>query len=464
MEKFDLSLPDSLEKDARQVQNNLNLGVQAGLDLAAALNKARKAAKALASTSAKVKRVLAGFDEINRLGEKKKASGGGSSRKKSQTNAKTEPEPTQPLQTEPDPVPVPPLLQTVNVESLPAIFSKLIGLTDVIKWLKRIGDSMLELWNTVLVPFRTWVSETLIPTIGTYFCSSIENAILWITNMGQQLQASWQGLHTGASQVFTGIVSVFNWLGEQFGGLVKGIFTGTGQIGNSADEMDRRFGGAAGNLLAVLRTLKSGWDTAMNGLKNGISTVSSGIVGALQTVIGFLKGSFSKSWGQGFSALKAPVQGIVNSIIGFLNRMLSGLTGALNGVIRAANRLKFTVPDWVPGIGGKQYGFSLKTVSVPQIPYLAKGAVLPANQPFLAVVGDQKRGTNVEAPLATIQEAVAAVMADHTAGNMAGHEATVAVLRQILEAVLGIDVGEAAIAGAAQSYQLKNAVMRGGGF
>lgn len=457
MEKIDLSLPDSLEKDARQVQNNLTLGAQAGLDLAAALNKARIAAKALASTSSKVKRVLAGFDEINRLGEKKKSSGS-SSRKKSQTKQET----VSPLQTEPDPVS--PLLQTVNVESLPAIFSKLIGLTDAIEHLKKFGDYMLNLWHTVLVPFRAWVSETLIPAIGAHFCRSIENAVLWITAFDQQLSASWQGLLTGASQVFQGIVSVFTWLGEKYMELVTGIFTGNAQIGSSADELSSRFGGAAGKLLAVLNSLKGGWDTAMNGLKTGISAVSAGVVSALQTVIGFLRGSFSKSWDEGFSGLKAPVKGIVNSIIGFLNRMLSGLTGALNGVIGAANRLKFTVPDWVPGIGGKQYGFSLKTVSVPQIPYLAKGAVLPANQPFLAVVGDQKRGTNIEAPLTTIQEAVAAVMADHTAGNMAGHEATVAVLRQILEAVLGIDVGEAAIARAAQSYQLKNAVMKGGGF
>ena len=90
--------------------------------------------------------------------------------------------------------------------------------------------------------------------------------------------------------------------------------------------------------------------------------------------------------------------------------------------------------------------------------------MLPANQPFLAVVGDQKHGTNVEAPLSTIQEAVAAVMDSHTAGNMAGHEATVAVLRQILEAVITIDVGEAVVARAAQSYKTKNAVMRGGSY
>lgn len=459
MDKIDLSLPDSLGKDTRQVQNDLSLGAQAGLELAAALNKARKAAKALAVTSAKVKRVLAGFDEINRLGETKKASGGGSSRKKSAAKQQT---PAQPQENVPQEVS--PQLQTVNVESLPAIFSKLVGLTDAVKLLKQLGDSMLQLWQTVLVPFRTWVSETLIPAIGEHFCRNIENTVQCVIAFGQHLQTTWQGLYTGASLVFQGIASVFTLLGEAFMKLVSGIFTGSGQIGSSADEMNRRFGSAAGNLLTTLTALKSGWDVTMQGLRSCIGTVASGVVTSLQSVIGFLTGGFTKSWRQGFVGLKEPVKGIVNSIIGFLNRMLSGLTGAINGVIHAANRLKFTVPDWVPGIGGKQYGFSLKTVAVPQIPYLARGAVLPANQPFLAVVGDQKRGTNVEAPLATIQEAVAAVMADHTAGNMAGHEATVAVLRQILEAVLGIDVGEAAIAGAAQSYQLKNAVMRGGGF
>ncbi len=44
------------------------------------------------------------------------------------------------------------------------------------------------------------------------------------------------------------------------------------------------------------------------------------------------------------------------------------------------------------------------------VPKLARGAVLPANKPFMAMVGDQRNGTNVEAPLATIQEALMAVM------------------------------------------------------
>ena len=51
---------------------------------------------------------------------------------------------------------------------------------------------------------------------------------------------------------------------------------------------------------------------------------------------------------------------------------------------------------------------------------------------------------------------------DYTAGNMAGHQETVAVLRQILEAVLGIELSDSAIAAAAQRYGAKMAVVRGG--
>ena len=88
--------------------------------------------------------------------------------------------------------------------------------------------------------------------------------------------------------------------------------------------------------------------------------------------------------------------------------------------------------------------------------------MLPANRPFLAMVGDQRHGTNVEAPLATIQEAMGAVMGDYAAGNMAGHEATVAVLKQILEAVLGMELSDSLIAAAAGRYGAKMAIVRGG--
>lgn len=170
-------------------------------------------------------------------------------------------------------------------------------------------------------------------------------------------------------------------------------------------------------------------------------------------------------WGWIDSHVLVPVKNgmksAVNGIIGYVNSFLKSVVDAVNSVIRAINRLSFTVPNWVPGLGGKHFGFDLKQASYVKIPYLAQGAVLPANKPFLAMVGDQRHGTNVEAPLATIQEAVSLVMEDMIASNLAGQEAVVGVLRQILEAVLGIRIGDGDIARAVDRYQRSMAVVSG---
>ena len=92
---------------------------------------------------------------------------------------------------------------------------------------------------------------------------------------------------------------------------------------------------------------------------------------------------------------------------------------------------------------------------------LAQGAVIPPNREFMAVLGDQKHGTNIEAPLETIQEAVALVMDDFISSNMSGQEAVVAVLRDILQAVLGIQIGDDVIGEAVTRYQQKMAVVKG---
>ena len=79
----------------------------------------------------------------------------------------------------------------------------------------------------------------------------------------------------------------------------------------------------------------------------------------------------------------------------------------------------------------------------------------------MAVLGDQKHGTNIEAPLSTIQEAVAIVMEDMIQSNIAGHEATVAVLQAILEAVNTIDTSDERYANAVDAYHRKVAVAKG---
>jgi hypothetical protein len=185
------------------------------------------------------------------------------------------------------------------------------------------------------------------------------------------------------------------------------------------------------------------------------------VVDGLYAVTEVLAGVFTGDWQRAWDGVVTACKAGVNLVIGLLNRLLSALTGAVNGVVRTVNKLRFTAPDWVPGIGGKAFGFQLKTVATPQIPYLAKGAVLPANRPFLAMVGDQRHGTNVEAPLSTIQEAVAQVLSDRLDGMMAGFDATVEELRRLHDTVSAIEVGDAVIGKAAARYQQKMAVVHG---
>ena len=115
-----------------------------------------------------------------------------------------------------------------------------------------------------------------------------------------------------------------------------------------------------------------------------------------------------------FNELKNKLKAPINAVLKFINKMMKGITDGLNAVVRAMNGLKFKVPDWVPGLGGKEFGFNLKELTAPEIPMLAQGAVIEPNKPFAAVLGDQKSGTNVEAPLSTIEDAVRNVVSNMT--------------------------------------------------
>ena len=107
------------------------------------------------------------------------------------------------------------------------------------------------------------------------------------------------------------------------------------------------------------------------------------------------------------------VRGAVNGIIRIINGMISAIVGGMNAVIGLLNGFSFDVPEFAQdALGTAKVGFNIDPITAPQIPYLAQGAVIPANHEFLAVLGDQTIGTNVEAPLETIQQALAEVLAE----------------------------------------------------
>lgn len=117
--------------------------------------------------------------------------------------------------------------------------------------------------------------------------------------------------------------------------------------------------------------------------------------------------------GGGADSITSVVRGAVNGIIRIINGMISAIVGGMNAVIGLLNGFSFDVPEFAQdALGTAKVGFNIDPITAPQIPYLAQGAVIPANHEFLAVLGDQTNGTNVEAPLETIQQALAEVLAE----------------------------------------------------
>ena len=163
-----------------------------------------------------------------------------------------------------------------------------------------------------------------------------------------------------------------------------------------------------------------------------------------------------------------------NALVEGLSKTLESILNAIKVAVASAISTIQNLAETIRDLTGKKssaesskssttsYSLMSAYSAAPEIPHLAKGAVIPPNQKFLAVLGDQRSGTNIEAPLETIQEAVAMVMEDMIQSNLAGHEATVSVLQQILEAVLGIELDGEAISNAVNNYNRKMAVVRGG--
>lgn len=111
--------------------------------------------------------------------------------------------------------------------------------------------------------------------------------------------------------------------------------------------------------------------------------------------------------------------GLIGGFEGAINGIISMFESMINWVVNGLNKISFDVPDWVPGIGGSTFGFSIPEVKFNRvsIPRLAQGAVIPPNREFMAVLGDQRHGTNIEAPLETIKQALAEVLAMQGGGE-----------------------------------------------
>ena len=272
--------------------------------------------------------------------------------------------------------------------------------------------------------------------------------------------------------LFNGIVSAWKAITKFFNDAVswfKNTFGSIAQIaGESWKSIKQAWSVVAGWFdSTIISPLSQAFSNLWSNLRSWAVQAWNGITGVFGSAGQWFGKTFGDAWervkkvfssgGKVFDGIKEGIvesfKSIVNSLISGINRVVAKPFEGLNSAIRRIR--SFEVLGAYPFSG-------LSTVSVPKIPYLAQGAVLPANKPFMAVVGDQRHGTNVEAPLSTIQEAVANVMGDQVAAMMAGFNALLAENQMLRQVVENIELGDTTIGQAAGRYQQKIAIMKGG--
>lgn len=115
-----------------------------------------------------------------------------------------------------------------------------------------------------------------------------------------------------------------------------------------------------------------------------------------------------------FGGIRDTIRDILNKVIGIVNGAIGTVNSAIGGIESAFSFGPWKVPT---PFGSRTIGFTASFPRVPTVPYLAKGAVIPPRSEFLAVLGDQKNGRNLEAPEGVIREIIEDALAKNQGGG-----------------------------------------------
>lgn len=375
---------------------------------AASLNKETKALKGTGAAAKKASGALASFDEINKLTDSSASAGGGGA-------------------------------DALSGFSTPPDFS---FLDEIDERLQRIAKAVLliaaglALWK--LAQNLPGILGTLLTKLGGILIAVGGLILLW-----EGLKDAWEnGIDwKNAAMMVGGLAAAAGGLALAFGPVAAGIalvaggiallITGFADATKNGWDLQNAFVSIAGIIATGLGiSLLTGSMIPL--LVAGIASILLAItlltgnggqmIDNLKQLFGGLK-DFVVKIAQGdipgaFEGLKKAGKGLVNFLLTVFGSFVNALIKGLNWLIDKINSIGFTAPDWVPLIGGKTMKFNLPKAKAWPIPQLAQGAVIPPNREFLAMLGDQRSGTNIEAPLETIKQAMAEVMGEYGGGDV----------------------------------------------
>lgn len=145
--------------------------------------------------------------------------------------------------------------------------------------------------------------------------------------------------------------------------------------------------------------------SAFNGIVENVSSAWNRIKYHFTQVIDFVKNIFAGEWGAAWENVKNIFANIFGGLVGLAKQPINAIISLINKAFSAIGSVSVSIPDWVPGMGGQNFGFEM-----PQIPMLANGGVV--TKPTTALIGE---GAESEAvlPLSKLES----LLADHSSST-----------------------------------------------
>lgn len=278
----------------------------------------------------------------------------------------------------------------------------------------KIVDGIWELFKAIIVAFATAVAKVVElgkPIISKVFeigkqivLGLIKGIVSMMQFIGGLLKENLVDPVINAVKKLFGIHSpstVFAEIGMQLiNGLLQGISDTWGVIADffheTVDSVGSFFDG-------LWEKIASGAVAAWDGIKSAFKSVPEWFQSKFRDAWQKVKDVFSTG-GRIWSGIKEGIEStfrtVVNAIIRGMNTIIAVPFNKINSMLNAIRNVSFL------GISPFQTMWGVNPLPVPQIPMLARGAVIPANRQFLAVLGDQRNGNNLEAPESLLRQIV----------------------------------------------------------
>lgn len=277
------------------------------------------------------------------------------------------------------------LLEEVDWEQLGADIVDFITGIDWLTLLQKLGDAIILAWKACIKLQIGYFKE-----IALFVWTSIKNSF---GNVGTWFKEKF-------NEAIQGIYSVFSSIGTWFSDRWSDICNIFQSVGNWFSD---KFSDAWNRIKSVfsIENVKNYFREVWNGIKNVFGNVSGWFKEKFTNAWESVKNVFSKG-GKIFSGIKDGIvdafKKIVNALITGINKVIATPFNKINSMLNSIRGINI--------LGAKPFKnlWDKNPIGVPKIPYLASGAVIPPNNKFLAVLGDQKSGMNIEAPASLIKQ------------------------------------------------------------